>query len=67
MNTLYSFALTATQKKCKTSQTRIQTSFCAEKYKSYKTALMLNNSIDAVFLFTVKEKSLYLSAKTLFV
>lgn len=68
MNTLYSFALTAIRKKYKTLQKKIQISFCTEKkYKSCKTALMLNKSIGAVFLFTVKEKSLYLSAKTLFV
>lgn len=30
MNTLYSFALTATQKKCKTLQNIIQISFCTE-------------------------------------
>ena len=67
MNTLYSFALTAIRKKCKTLQKKIQILFCTEKYKSCETALMLNKSIGAVFLFTVKEKSLYLSAKTLFV
>lgn len=30
MNTLYSFALTAIRKKCKTLQNKIQISFCTE-------------------------------------
>ena len=57
---MYSFASTAIRKKCKTLQNKIQISFYTEKYKSCETALMLNKSIGAVFLFTAKEKSLYL-------
>ena len=58
MNTLYSFALTATRKKCKTLQNKIQISFYTEKYKSCETALMLNKSIGAFSLHRERKKPL---------
>ena len=61
MNILYSFALTATRKKCKTLQKKIQISFYTEKYKSCETALMLNKSIGAFSLHRERKKPLPLA------
>ena len=58
MNTLCSFALTATRKKCKTLQKKIQISFCTEKYKSCETALMLNWAL-VLFFFSPRKKKAF--------
>ena len=67
MSTLCSFALTATRKKCKTLQKKIQISFCIEINTSLVKQHWCLIEHWCCFLFTMKEKSLYLSAKTLFV
>lgn len=57
MSTLCFFASTAIRKKCKTLKNKIQISFCTEKYKSCKTALMLNRALVLFFFSPQKKKA----------